>query len=88
MDTFYGLKLAYEAGRIGDSLPTVYNAANEWAVAEFLKGRIQFLSIPELIKEAMNHHKLITNPSLNEILNVEQQTYDFVRELSKSASFK
>ncbi|MDD3172921.1 MAG: 1-deoxy-D-xylulose-5-phosphate reductoisomerase [Herbinix sp.] len=84
IETFYGLKLGYEAGRLGGSMPTVYNAANEWVVAEFLRGKLPFLAIPELIGEAMSHHKLIVNPTLNEILNTEQQTYDFVRELSKS----
>ncbi len=88
IETFYGLKLAYEAGSIGGSMPTVYNAANEWAVAKFLKGEISFLAIPQLIKEAMNNHKFIDNPTLNEILNTEQQTYDFVREVMKSESFK
>lgn len=84
MDTFYGLKLGYEAGRIGGSMPTVYNAANEWAVAAFLEGKISFLGIPSLIKESMAHHMVIHNPSLNEILNTEQQTYDFVRGYTES----
>ncbi len=84
MDTFFGLRLAYEAGRRGGSMPTVYNAANEWAVAEFLKGKIEFLAIPTLIEKAMQHHKLIANPSLKEILNTEQETYDFVRGFTES----
>ncbi len=84
LNTFYGLRLAYEAGRIGGSMPTVYNAANEWAVASFLKGEIEFLSIPTLIDEAMKKHQLIANPSLNEILNTEQRTYDFVRGFTES----
>lgn len=84
MDTFYGLKLGYEAGRIGGSMPTVYNAANEWAVAAFLRGEIEFLAIPALIREAMKQHHLIQNPTLNEILNTEQQTYDFVRGYTES----
>jgi 1-deoxy-D-xylulose-5-phosphate reductoisomerase len=84
METFYGLQMAYQAGRIGGSMPTVYNAANEWAVAAFLKGEIGFLTIPKLIREAMNQHQLILNPTLVEILNTEQQTYDFVREVTKS----
>jgi 1-deoxy-D-xylulose-5-phosphate reductoisomerase len=88
MKTFYGLRLSYEAGRIGGSMPTVYNAANEWAVAEFLKGKIDFLSIPALIQEAMEQHKLIHNPSLNEILNTEQQTYDFIKEIAWSGHIK
>ncbi|MGB4661078.1 MAG: 1-deoxy-D-xylulose-5-phosphate reductoisomerase, partial [Mobilitalea sp.] len=84
MDTFFGLKLAYEAGGLGGSMPTVYNAANEWAVAEFLKGKIDFLAIPMLIGEAMIHHKLIQNPSLEEILETEQTTYEFVKRLTES----
>lgn len=84
MDTFYGLRLGMEAGRLGGSMPTAYNAANEWAVAAFLKEQIEFLSIPELIKEVMEHHQLIQNPTLNEILNTEQQTYDFIRGLTGS----
>jgi 1-deoxy-D-xylulose-5-phosphate reductoisomerase len=84
MDTFFGLKLAYKAGNLGGSMPTVYNAANEWAVAEFLKGKIEFLMIPTLIEMAMQQHKLINNPSLKEILNTEQETYDFVRGFIES----
>ncbi len=87
-ETFYALKMAYEAGNLGGSMPTVYNAANEWAVAEFLKGKLRFLAIPELIREAMQQHKIIQAPSLNEILNTEQQTYDFVRELSQSMQYR
>ncbi|HWT74197.1 MAG TPA: 1-deoxy-D-xylulose-5-phosphate reductoisomerase [Mobilitalea sp.] len=88
MDTFYGLKLGFEAGRIGGSMPTVYNAANEWAVAAFLREEIDFLAIPKLIKEAMNHHQLIANPTLVEILNTEQQTYDFIRGYTESGQWK
>jgi 1-deoxy-D-xylulose-5-phosphate reductoisomerase len=84
METFYGLKLGYEAGRIGGSMPTVYNAANEWAVAQFLKGNIEFLDIPNLIREAMAKHQVICSPTLEEILNTEMQTYDFVRSITEA----
>ena len=84
METFFGLRLAYKAGNCGGSMPTVYNAANEWAVAEFLKGKIEFLMIPTLIEKAMEHHKLIMSPTLKEILNIEQETYDFVRGFTES----
>ncbi len=87
-DTFYGLRLAFEAGRIGGSMPTVYNAANEWAVASFLREEIEFLAIPHLIKEAMAVHQVIANPSLIEILNTEQKTYDFVRGYAESGQCK
>ena len=84
METFYGLSLGIKAGKLGGSMPTAYNAANEWAVAAFLKEQIDFLSIPAIIKEVMEQHQFIQNPSLIEILNTEQQTYDFVRGLTGS----
>lgn len=83
MDTFYGLKLGIKAGKLGGSMPTVFNAANEWAVARFLKGKIGFMDIPRLIEQAMDNHRLIISPSLNEILNVEQSTYDFIEDILK-----
>lgn len=84
METFYGLKLGIKAGEIGGSMPTVFNAANEWAVAGFLEGKIAFLDIPELILRAMDNHTVISSPTLNEILNIEQQTYDFIEGIVKS----
>lgn len=74
-DTFRGLKLAYEAGRAGGSLPTVFNAANEKAVALFLERRISYLDMAKLIERQMDAHTLITNPSLEEILEVESKVY-------------
>lgn len=84
MDTFTGLKLGIEAGNIGGSMPTVFNAANEWAVEAYLNGKIGFLDIPEIINEAMNDHKVISSPSLKEILNTEQKTYDFIEGIVKT----
>lgn len=81
MDTFYGLKLAIMAGKRGGSLPTVYNAANERAVALFLDNKIKFLEIAEFIEKSMNNHKVIDNPTLEEILAAEQETYDFIDSL-------
>ena len=78
LETFYGLKLAYEAGRIGGSLPTVLNAANEKAVAMFLNREIRYLQIPEIIRECMEHHKNIVNPTIPEILATEQETYEYI----------
>ncbi len=72
METFEGLKLAYEVGNIGGSMPTVYNAANEYAVAKFLKDEIPFLEIYELIKAAINAHTIIENPTVDDILSVER----------------
>lgn len=79
MDTFYGLKLAYEAGRTGGSLPTVFNAANERAVALFLERRIRYLQIPEIIQACMEAHRNIAVPTVEEILKTEQETYEFIK---------
>ncbi len=79
METFYGLKLAYEAGRVGGSLPTVLNAANEKAVELFLDRKIAYLQIPEIIKSCMENHKNISAPTLEQILNTEQETYEFIK---------
>ena len=79
MDTFYGLKLAYEAGRRGGSLPTVLNAANERAVAMFLDRKIGYLQIPEIIQACMENHKNIEDPTVEEILKTEQETYEFIK---------
>ncbi len=79
-DTFRGLKLAYEAGRVGGSMPTVFNAANEMAVELFLEGRISYLAMAEWIERAMDAHTVIAEPSLEEILEVEQRTRRLVAE--------
>ena len=78
METFEGLKLAYESGKKGGSMPTVFNAANEKAVAMFLDKKIKFLDIYEIIKESMNNIKYIDEPSIEQILNVEKETYEFI----------
>lgn len=83
MDTFYGLDLAYKAGRTGGSLPTVFNAANEKAVAMFLNREIRYLQIPEIIQECMEQHQLIEHPSIEEILAVEQETYEMIEKKYK-----
>lgn len=77
-ETFRGLHLAYQAGRTGGSLPVVFNAANEKAVAKFLNREISYLKIVEIIEAAMGHHKVIENPSLEEILAAEAETYEFI----------
>ncbi|MCI9248136.1 MAG: 1-deoxy-D-xylulose-5-phosphate reductoisomerase [Dorea sp.] len=76
MDTFYALKLAYEAGEKGGSLPTVFNAANELAVSMFLKGDIKYLEIVEIIEDCMSVHKNIEIPSLEQILETEAAVYE------------
>lgn len=76
METFLGLPMAMEAACVGGSMPTVYNAANEKAVALFLKKQIQFLDIYRIIRESMDAHEVIAAPSLEEILETEQKTYE------------
>ncbi|MCH5259055.1 MAG: 1-deoxy-D-xylulose-5-phosphate reductoisomerase [Lachnospiraceae bacterium] len=78
-DTFRGLALAYRAAKRGGSLPTVFNAANEMAVALFLKKKIAFLQIPELIESSMENHRLIDNPTVEQILEAETETYDYIK---------
>lgn len=78
LENFRGLALAYEAGRQGGSMPTVFNAANEWAVARFLQRKIGFLDITEIIEEAMKRHTLLLSPTVEEILRTEQETYEFI----------
>lgn len=75
-DTFLGLPMAMEAARIGGSMPTVYNAANERAVALFLQKKIAFLDIYRIIRDAMDAHEVIADPQLDEILETEQKTYE------------
>lgn len=79
-DAFPGLALAYRAASLGGSMPTVYNAANERAVALFLEGRIAYLDIPELIARAMERHHVVASPSVEEILETERQAYEYVQE--------
>lgn len=75
METFKGLPLAMQASKTGGSMPTVFNAANEKAVALFLNRKIGFLDIYEIIEKAMNEHELILNPTVEEIINIEQDVY-------------
>ncbi len=79
METFYGLKLAYQAGREGGTLPTVFNAANERAVALFLDRKIRYLQIPEIIQACMEEHKNIEVPDVETILKTERETYEFIK---------
>ncbi len=74
--TFYALFLAYVAGADGGSLPTVFNAANELAVRQFLNHEINFLEITQIIEDCMSVHKSIPNPTLDEIFETEAATYD------------
>ena len=73
--TFRGLQLAYDAIAAGGSMPTVFNAANELAVSMFLKREIKYLEIIEIIEDCMRAHKNIENPTLDQILETEAETY-------------
>lgn len=79
-DSFPGLSLALKAGEEGGSMPAVYNAANEKAVSLFLDGKITFLQIPEIIENCMEQHKKIEEPDVDQILAVEQETYEYIRQ--------
>ncbi len=84
LTNYPGLAMAYEVMRVGHSLPTVYNAANERAVAKFLNREISYLEITDLIRSAIDSHSLIQNPNVSQILNIEQETYDIIeRECAK-----
>lgn len=78
METFRGLPMAIQASREGGSMPTVFNAANELAVKKFLEEKIGFLDIYEIIAQSMERHKKIAHPDLDEILSVEQDTYQWI----------
>lgn len=77
-EVFRGLSLALDAGKAGGTMPTVFNAANERAVAKFLKREIGYLDIIRLIEKCMNAHPVKENPSLEEILATEQWVYSFI----------
>lgn len=83
LETFQGLSLAYEAGRMGGSMPTVLNAANEKAVALFLDRKIGYLEITDIIETCMQAHHNIENPSLEDILAVEQDVYRQIEKMQE-----
>lgn len=78
VETFLGLPMAVEASRTGGSMPTVFNAANERAVAKFLRGEIGFLDIYDVIASAMERHRVIESPGLSQILETEVETYEWI----------
>ena len=78
MDTFLGLPLALKASRAGGSMPTVFNAASERAVSKFLHREIGFTDIYEIITECMGQHKIVCDPDIEEILDTEKATYEFI----------
>ena len=79
-EKFKGLELAYESGRIGGSMPTVLNAANEKAGAMFLNRKIGYLEIADIIEYCISKHNTIENPTIEQILEIE----NWVNELIES----
>ena len=78
-ETFRGLPLAYRAAHAGGTMPTVFNASNEEAVAWFMRDKIEFLDLYELIEAAMDAHTVCADPSLEEILETEKWAREYVR---------
>lgn len=76
---FRGLSLAIEVGKTGGTMPTVFNAANERAVAKFLKGEIKYTDIVRSIEKCMDAHKVSAHPDLEEILATEQWVYSILQ---------
>ena len=80
-DKFACLKLAFEAGKEGGSYPAVLNAANEIAVDKFLNKKIQFIEIPKIIRKAIDAHQKVDNPTINQIVEIDQWAREFVKEV-------
>ena len=78
METFQGLPMAIEAAGKGGSMPTVFNAANELAVKKFLQRKIGFLDIYDIIGQSMERHTLVKEPDLDQILEIEKETYQWI----------
>lgn len=78
LDTFEGLRLAYQAAQRGGNMLTILNAANERAVAKFLDHKITFLEITQIINECMLHCKYLEQPNLDEILDTERSVYEWI----------
>lgn len=81
LENFRGLALAYEAIKIGGSMPTVYNAANELAVSKFLDNKIGYLEIIDIIEQSMKNHVLIKKPNVDQILQTEKETYKYINSI-------
>ena len=78
MDTFRGLAFAFDAMKQGGNIPTIFNAANEKAVALFLDRKIKYLEILDIIEAAMKECKYVDAPTVEQILETEQEVYDYI----------
>lgn len=81
IETFEGLKLAYRAAKEGGIMPTLYNAANEKAVALFLAKKISFTDIPAIIRDAMDHFTNICDPDVEQIICMENKVYEYINDV-------
>ena len=81
LETFRGLKLAYEVGRRGGTAPCVFNAANEIAVDAFLNGRIKFLDIYSVIEETLNRREVVSASDLETLVVENNSARIFAKKL-------
>lgn len=82
LNKFKALKLAFDVAKTGGTAPTIYNAANEEAVTNFLNENIRFVDIPNIIEACLEKIKVDSNPNLQDILNTDSETRKFVKELT------
>ncbi len=82
-ERFPCLRYAYDALNYGGTMPAVLNQANEVAVDAFLKGKIKFGKIPEIIIETMKHHQVVKNPTLEEVLTADKWAKEEAKALIK-----
>ena len=82
-NTFKGLAFAYEAGKMGGTMPCTFNAANEVAVAAFLAGRIHFLDIYDIIEQTMMKRECTLAPTLEELFEEDRWARDYASSLLK-----
>ena len=87
-EVFTCLKLAYEAIKIGGTMPAVLNAANERAVELFLRQEIAFVSIPEIISEVMSLHKVVYEPTIEEILEADRHARGLASDIAIKRTFR
>ncbi len=73
-EKFGCLKLAYDALKIGGSMPCVLNSANEYAVLKFLDGEIKLTDIERIVEFAVQNHQTVKNPSLDELFEIDKIT--------------
>ena len=71
LNRFEALKIAFEVAATGGTAPAVFNAANEVAVSAFLDGRIRFTRIARIIKEAVDKIKVVSTPTLDDIVEAD-----------------